>query len=556
MSSLQFSALAALVVCPAVLAAAPPVAGGLMQQIVPVATSPEVPRPSSLGATQANPTPAPDTRADNTTLLVKHLRVSGSTVYPERDLLALTGFQPGSSLTLTELQAMATRVTDHYRRNGYFVARAYLPAQDIQNGEVTIEVIEGRYGQVSVSDSAGLSPAVTAGILDGVNPGEPVAADVLESRLLMLSDLPGVNVRSTLVPGASLGASDLMVEVTPGKRVSGHIDIDNAGNRYTGVGRLGATLNLNNLAGRGDVASLRAMTSGSGLDYARASYQMQFGKARAGVAYSHMGYSLGHEFDALGATGTARIASVFGSYPLVRSRSANLNAGLALDSKVFDDHMASTQSSARKKSQALMASLYGDQQDRQGISTYSLTWTAGNIDLQNPVARSIDAATARSNGHFNKLGFGASRLQSLTDTLSVYGAINGQFSNKNLDVSEKMELGGMYAVRAYPEGEAYGDQGYVVTLEARWRVAQAAWARPNQLYLIAFVDAGTVEANKRPWDAGTNRRTLSGAGVGVNWTVANDLVVRAYYARKLGNEAATSAPDKSGRFWIQAVKYF
>ncbi|MDP3134184.1 MAG: ShlB/FhaC/HecB family hemolysin secretion/activation protein, partial [Burkholderiaceae bacterium] len=94
------------------------------------------------------------------------------------------------------------------------------------------------------------------------------------------------------------------------------------------------------------------------------------------------------------------------------------------------------------------------------------------------------------------------------------------------------------------------------TLEARWRVAQAAWARPNQLYLIAFVDAGTVEANKRPWDAGTNRRTLSGAGVGVNWTVANDLVVRAYYARKLGNEAATSAPDKSGRFWIQAVKYF
>jgi hypothetical protein len=33
-------------------------------------------------------------------------------------------------------------------------------------------------------------------------------------------------------------------------------------------------------------------------------------------------------------------------------------------------------------------------------------------------------------------------------------------------------------------------------------------------------------------------------------------MVRAYYARKLGGEAAQSAPDRSGRFWIQAVKYF
>ena len=48
---------------------------------------------------------------------------------------------------------------------------------------------------------------------------------------------------------------------------------------------------------------------------------------------------------------------------------------------------------------------------------------------------------------------------------------------------------------------------------------------------------------------------LSGAGVGVNWADADNFLVRAYYARKLGNESATSAPDRSGRFWIQLVKY-
>ena len=62
--------------------------------------------------------------------------------------------------------------------------------------------------------------------------------------------------------------------------------------------------------------------------------------------------------------------------------------------------------------------------------------------------------------------------------------------------------------------------------------------------------------NKNPWSTGDNRRTLSGAGVGLTWSDTNNFLVRAYYARKLGNDLATSAPDKSGRFWIQAVKYF
>ena len=94
-----------------------------------------------------------------------------------------------------------------------------------------------------------------------------------------------------------------------GDRVTGSIDADNAGNRYTGEYRLGATVNLNNPAGLGDVASLRVMTTGSGLNYARASYQMQFGKATAGVAYSWLGYELGKEFKFAQATGTARVSA-------------------------------------------------------------------------------------------------------------------------------------------------------------------------------------------------------------------------------------------------------
>ena len=114
----------------------------------------------------------------------------------------------------------------------------------------------------------------------------------------------------------------------------------------------------------------------------------------------------------------------------------------------------------------------------------------------------------------------------------------------------------MYAVRAYPEGEAYADQGYVLNLEARMQLPKFSDAMPGQLQLIGFIDTGRAIVNKNPWAAGLNRRTLSGAGVGVNWSDTNNFMVRAYYAVKVGDEVALSAPDKSGRFWIQAVKYF
>ena len=534
-----------------------PDAGSQMQQIPPAPLpqkfEPNVEvQPRSIPATAA---------ADTVKIVVKSLNVTGAKVYSEAELLALTGFTPGSELTLTELRAMALKIGDHYRNNGYFVAQAYLPAQDIKDGAVTIAVIEGHYGKVTLNNQSRLSDDLAYSQLDGLNSGDVIESEPLGSRLLQLSDVPGVNVKAALVPGASVGASDLIVNLTPGPTVSGEVDLDNAGNRYTGEYRLGATVNLNNLAGRGDVASLRAMTSGSGLNYARASYQMQFGKATAGVAYSALRYKLGEEFESLQAHGTAEIASIYGSYPLIRSRYSNLNLGLVYEDKTFQDRIDSTTPPGLtdKKAQVLSGSLYGNQRDRfggGGVTGYSLTWSSGEIDIETPAARIIDAATAQTNGHFDKLGFRVSRLQRVTDSVSLSAALNGQFASKNLDSSEKMELGGMYGVRAYPEGEAYADEGYVLNLEARYLLPKFSQTMPGQMHLIGFVDTGSVKIHKNPWAAGDNTRTLSGAGLGVNWTDPNNFIARAYYAVKLGNEKPTSAPDKSGRFWFQLVKYF
>jgi hemolysin activation/secretion protein len=267
MFNLKLLPLAMLVLSPAVFAATPLGVGGQMQQIPPP-PQPQTVAPAFEVKPTSQPAPAPQ---DDAKIIVNRLQVTGAQVYTEARLLEVTGFAPGSSLSLTDLQGMAARIATYYRQNGYFVAQAYVPAQEIQGGVVTIAVIEGQYGKVSLNNQTNVSNALANDLLAGINSGDVVATAPLENRLLLLSDLPGVRVNSSLVPGATPGSSDLIVNLTPGKRISGSIDADNAGNYYTGANRVGATVNFNEPLGLGDVASLRVLTSGSGKHYARGS---------------------------------------------------------------------------------------------------------------------------------------------------------------------------------------------------------------------------------------------------------------------------------------------
>ncbi|MFA6063518.1 MAG: ShlB/FhaC/HecB family hemolysin secretion/activation protein [Gallionella sp.] len=534
------------------LAAQPPNAASQIQQIP---ASPV--RQPALEDTAISPVePAAIEQAYEDKIRVDVLKIAGAQAYPEEVLLGVAGFKAGDELTLNALRSMTKKIADYYHRNGYFVAQAYLPVQDIKEGRVIIAVLEGQYGDLMLRNRSTLTDDLAHRMLNGLHHNDPITAAPLEHALLSLSDIPGIKVQSTLIPGTNQGYSDLIVEVADGPRISGSIDADNAGNRYTGEGRIGATLNLNNPAGLGDQATLRGLTSISGLNYLRAAYQSRIGNAKAGIAYSRLDYALGRDFAGLSAHGTASIVTLYGNYPLIRSRNNNLNTQISLESRAFQDKVDLTSSVTDKKSQVLMLSLYGDHRDNRGaggFNAYTLSWTTGQLNLQSPAMQSLDAATAQSNGRYNKLGFGAIRLQGVSTAASLYLSFSGQLAGKNLDVSEKMQLGGMNGVRAYPEGEAYADQGYLMNLEARYQLNNFS---SGVMQLIGFVDAGSVNSNKYQWAAGANRTTLSGAGVGVNWSATRSLVVKAFYARKLGNAIAQSAPDSAGRFWIQAVQYF
>ena len=555
MNNLTPLAIALLAASQSAFAQQPPNAGEQLRQIPPPVMNDKA-SPDIRVERQATPD---RTETGGATVRVKRVKVTGNTRFSEGDLIAAANIVPDRDLTLADLRAAAARISAFYNSRGFFLASAYLPAQDVSDGAVEIAVVEGRYGKIDVRNQAGLADGRARQVLSGLDSGDLVANGPLERRLLLLSDIPGVRVRSTLSPGSAVGTSDLVVDIDRGRRVTGSVEADNAGNRYTGTYRVGGTINLNNPTGLGDLVSLRVLASEGGLAYGRASYQAPVGDATLGVAFTHLQYELGREFRVLEGKGTADILSVFGSYPLIRSRSANLYALAGVDAKSLEDKVGLVSTKSDRRLGVANLGLGGDWRDGiagGGANLFSAGVAVGEVDIRSPAERAADALTARSDGGFGKVQGSFSRLQSLGGPLSLYGSVRGQLAFDNLDSSEKIQLGGAYGVRAYPEGEAYGDHGYVATLEARLLLNRRDQGLPGQFQLIGFVDAGEVQFAQDRWFPGSNHAALSGVGAGLTWFGPYDFIVRGSYARKLSDAKSTSQPDKDGRAWFQIAKLF
>jgi hemolysin activation/secretion protein len=472
--------------------------------------------PNAIPAPRVEPAPA---ATDNSTkVLVKSVVITGNQEIATSDLSPLVASLIGSEQTLSQLNAAARRITNYYRSRGFAVARAVLPAQDITSGLVTISVIEGRVSSSRIANKSRLPDALVNSYIAEVKPGDVIRSSQIDRGILLLQDTPGIaSSRATLQPGASLGTSELLIEVTPADLLSGSATLDNYGSRYTGEYRLGANLALASPLGRGDQLSFSALTSGSGLSFGRIAYQLPVGSdgLRLGAAYFDTRYQLGREFATFQASGRANSTSVFAAYPFIRSPLRNLSGTLSYESKNLNDSLNGGASITDKKIGLTSLGLSGNLQDAfmgGGINSADLTWVTGNLNIVTPAAVRQDV-DAQTNGSYSKVTYGLSRLQRISNSTLVSMSFNGQQANKNLDSSEKFSVGGPTGVRAYPSGEASGDEGFKGSVELRH-----SWNANWQSTL--FYDFGSItKINKNPFGAAaSNSKNLAGVGFGLSAT--------------------------------------
>lgn len=533
----------------------PPDIGNALRQSQPP-PMPAAPAPALPPIGTSPPAEPPMTQLPGgPTVAVKALEVDGNRVIDTGTLQALVADGAGKTLGLAELEGLALRITRYYRANGYFVARAYIPTQEVTSGTVHIRVVEGNYGQFKLSNTSRVRDATVQAMLDDAKRSDIVSVDTLERAMLVINDTPGAQVtRADVMPGARVGTSDFAVDVAPTAAFDGFVALDNYGSVYTGKDRLSINANANSPLGLGDRLSLTALaTDGHGLFNGGLAYSLPVlpDGLRAQLDASDTSYQLGNTYGALDAVGTARTVDAGLSYPIRRTHAQTIEAVGGVSYKDLLDEVRDTGTHVPKtaKSVNLGATLRDERTvlGANGLTRASLTLTHGVLDINEASALALDAAGPRAAGGYSKIDAEASRSSVLPADFTVNLALRLQqtLAGKSLDGSERMAVSGIGGVLAYPPGELIGDNARFLRAELDhplFRLAgmQATWQ--------AFTDYG--QASEAHQVGPDSDRHLSDIGLGFDATGKGPML-RASIAHRLQQAEPLSEPAPKTRLLVQ-----
>jgi hemolysin activation/secretion protein len=510
---------------------------------------------------------------------IKMVRFTGvDGLVSEKELQEVLKDAIGKELGVSGLLILADQVTQYLKSEGFILARAFLPKQEISDGIVEISILPGRIeGKADdIIDIQGENLRISEKKLKAIATAALTAGAVikitdLERALLLMNDLPGISAHSILKPGITTGHSRITVEVEEGALFTGSTWLDNYGSRYNGTARANGLFQLNDPFGMADQLNVLA-TVAEDLTMGLLNYVIPIGSHGLNLSTGVTGlqYHTGKEFSALKLEGTALTFSAKMDYPLVRSRKFNMNVGVGYDWKALKDEALSIDVSDKRVNNfsLVFAGHSFDTLLGGGLTNWSLRGIVGDLDLSRvPEHLSIDKKTAKTDGSFNKFSYNLGRLQKLPANFSLYGGFLGQFASQNLDSSEEFSLGGPYGVRAYPLSEASGDEGWIANVELRYDVPQNFYLGNVQLQV--FYDIGETKLHHTLYQGAItntsrpNRYQLSAVGTKAVLTKSDIYSVQAVWAIAIGDNPGQSlagnnadGKDQNNRFWLQATIWF
>ncbi|WP_158268120.1 ShlB/FhaC/HecB family hemolysin secretion/activation protein [Limnohabitans sp. Jir61] len=501
-------------------------------------------------------------------VFVKGFNFIGNTLISSDALTQPLAAYGNRKLTFAQLKEAVDLVINTYRDAGWTV-RAYLPKQEIDEGIVTIQVVEAVFGKVILPKaSPDRVPTETLiRMVDAAQPaGKAMSASGIDRALLLLDDLPGIQVAGHLVEGQKHGETDLLLSVTEEPLLSGNASFDNNGSISTGTERLNLNLSVASPLRLGDALTTNFLKT-QGSDYSRLAYSAPTGSEgwRTGIHTTLLNYHLLDKFAISGGYGAAKTTGLDAAYPLLRGQQQNINLALSYDDKRFDNFISSGPVSTYKLN-VYNINLSVNQTDSwqgAGSSNASVGVSQGSVNLDGSANQPSDAGGPNTAGRYNKLNLNLSRIQTLTPSLNAFVGMAFQTANKNLDSSEKLYLSGVSGVRAYPSGEGGGSTGHTLTAELRQRLH-------NEFVLTGFYDYGHANAFKNNARAdGTgdnavvNSHALQGYGATLNWQSQNGIDLKVTWAKRIGSNplAQPSGQDTDGtkkinRIWLNASVNF
>ncbi len=440
---------------------------------------------------------------EQVSFVLKEIKITGNTVFPEYVLRRLVDFKIGQEVTINELIMSANEITDYYQGKGYVSTIAYLPPQKVQNGVVEIKILEGKYGNVQINpgkwerssylnkhylEDNHIAPNKVLNVKDVRNALTEMTAEEYMKGSVSFAD----NEESEEY-------SDVALDVKDRFPLNFDLRYDNQGREAIGTQRGVLYAGLHDVTGHGDTlmgtVALSRRSLGAGGMY---SIPIAKNDTRLNLGYSYSNVHLGKALKPYNIKGESHDVFIGVSRRLAKGDDFRLYGDITLDLRNTDlssGHEAIDYFLHDYRTRVLRGTLTDIKDDYYGRWLFN-TSVAGGIPID---ASDYNKDRTKPSNNFVKVNASVARLQVLPKNQLMLLQVNGQYANRNLWGSEAMQIGGISSVRGYDEGFFIGDYGMNASFEYRFPIPGFRAILPEKykfisdsIQLAGFYDIGWI----------------------------------------------------------------
>ena len=501
---------------------------------------------------------APAAFAQMTCLEIKSVQTRGVSLLPEADVRqALSPFEE-QCLGLADLNGVLQAVTTLYVDAGYVAARAYLPEQDLSDGQLEIAVVEGELSQITFNGRRDRrwERHVFTGLV-----GKPVHLREVEQGLDLIRAMPGYQARMELAAGETAGQSVLEVAAQTAKPWQVRLATNNHGLDNDDPGQSASTgqyidtldMSYTHALGRNETWTLSLSKSvpdhpfnlgysGPGSRSLEAGVSMPFGRTVVGASFGYSDYDtvIPGAVSLIDLEGRTRTATVTVDHLLHRDRDSKTLLKARLQRKDSETQIAGVRIGA--SSRVLTGLRLGLSHERAlwgGQAVFDLGFEQG---LEWFGAEDAGAQPeGQPNAQFLKWEASASYARGFrigTESFAYRGQFLAQYSDDLLYGGQQVNLGGQSSVRGVKAAVISGSSGAVLRNEVSW-MSMADLDRWGRLQPYATLDLGTIA---RQSELGISGGNVVGASIGMR-LIGGPVSLDVSYGRLLSVPGDMARPD-------------
>ncbi len=462
--------------------------------------------------------PVPEANAANSNvsriLFIQRIILKGNTL----DLSHLTQPYHGRRVSIAELESLRQKVTQFYIDKGYVNSGAVISADAYRDGELHIDIVEGKLDEVRLKGLGRLREGYVKNRLLP-NPEKPFNLQELqENYQLLLSDPLISRMNGRILPGATPGHSILDVDVTRALPYQLSLFGNNQRPPSIGAEAFGVNGVVRNLTGLGDTLDFNFTISEGSKRYAGGLALPLSDMGTQAFFRFDEGDSLVIEAPFKAIDIKSQVHNLEGgiSHPLINTLNQYFSMGAMLAVRVNETSgpfgpISFVPGITSARNQSTVVRLFQE---------YNQRWERHVLALRSSFSIGIDALGATpehavnypDSEFFAWLGQGQYAWRLFDNGAQAVLRGNLQLSNEALLPQERMAVGGFYTVRGYRENQLVRDQGYSLSAEFHYPLWGGTDANArHRLTIVPFMDYG------RAWNHGEGSLDLHSVGIGLDW---------------------------------------